>query len=143
MAKSVEEQDLANMLAYELLKKQIQNVQLSQTTNETTNSNSDYKTTFSNLADLSAERLYLEFCEAAYSPFCTFTEGDWQCIAFLEHDLYYENGITAVCRLGFCEVSPKKRNQSVGNFLYNLKKRRDYEKTKKPYWRTNPRTIEN
>ena len=40
MAKSVEEQDLANMLAYELLKKQIQNVQLSQTTNETTNSNS-------------------------------------------------------------------------------------------------------
>ena len=67
MTKSVEEQELANTLAYELLKKQIQNVQLSQTTNETTNSNSDYKTTFSNLADLSAERLYLELCEAAYS----------------------------------------------------------------------------
>lgn len=93
MAKSLEEQDLANTLAYELLKKQVRNVQLSQTTYETTNSDSDYKTIFSNLSNLSAERLYLEFCEAAYSPFCTFTEGDWQCITFWEHNLYYENGI--------------------------------------------------
>lgn len=67
MAKSLEEQDLANTLAYELLKRQVRNVQLSQITYETTNSDSDYKTIFSNLSNLSAERLYLEFCEAAYS----------------------------------------------------------------------------
>ena len=40
MAKSLEEQDLANTLAYELLKKQVRNVQLSQITYETTNSDS-------------------------------------------------------------------------------------------------------
>ena len=113
MAKSLEEQDLANTLAYELLKRQVRNVQLSQITYETTNSDSDYKTIFSNLSNLSAERLYLEFCEAAYSPFCTFTEGDWQCIAFLEHDLYYENGITA-------ENNPYDKETSfAGGVYYN------------------------